>query len=100
MFEENRDCCPTGFDPITHRLQGKSALVTGATSGIGREIAKELAQHEVEVVAVGRTEEKLAPLAAQDRLVEDLCRLTRKPGPDVGSGLAVEDLQRLPCRVA
>ena len=43
-------------------LTGSTALVTGATSGIGREIALELAGLGAEVVVHGRSAD-----AAQDR---------------------------------
>ena len=39
-------------------LKGKVAIVTGATSGIGRVIARSLAQEGVNVVVVGRNEER------------------------------------------
>jgi NAD(P)-dependent dehydrogenase (short-subunit alcohol dehydrogenase family) len=41
-------------------LDGKAALVTGATSGIGRQVAVEMARAGAAVVAVGRDRERLA----------------------------------------
>lgn len=46
-------------------LSGKRALVTGATKGIGRDIAVALAQNGCSIGASGRDEEELASLAAE-----------------------------------
>lgn len=46
-------------------LTGKTALITGAGSGIGREVAWELARRGVSVALAGRSEAKLAETAAQ-----------------------------------
>jgi 3-oxoacyl-[acyl-carrier protein] reductase len=44
-------------------LAGRTALVTGASSGIGRAIARRLADEGVRVAVTGRRREKLAELA-------------------------------------
>lgn len=46
------------------RLKDKVALVTGAGSGIGREIARQLAEEGVRVLIVGRTERNLYETAS------------------------------------
>lgn len=49
------------------QLQGRTALVTGATGGIGRQIARRLARDGMNVIASGRREEVLADLVAELR---------------------------------
>jgi len=47
------------------KLNGKTALVTGATAGIGLEIAKSLAAEGVEVTIPGRSTDKLTAAASE-----------------------------------
>jgi len=52
------------------RIKGRTAIVTGASSGIGRSIALLLARRGATVVASGRNAERLAEVAAgSDRIV-------------------------------
>jgi len=46
-------------------IEGSRAIVTGASSGIGREIARELARQGAQLVVVARREERLRELAEQ-----------------------------------
>jgi short-subunit dehydrogenase len=47
------------------RLTDRRALVTGASSGIGRALALELARHGVDLVLLARREDRLAEVAGQ-----------------------------------
>lgn len=50
---------------MTQQLVGKTAIVTGASSGIGSAIAKELAGTGANVVLAARNEEKLATITEE-----------------------------------
>jgi len=63
------------------RIDGSVALVTGASSGIGREVARRLAAEGARVLAHGRNEDALKELDATP-LIADLAR------PGAGRALA------------
>lgn len=50
---------------MTEQMAGKSAVVTGATSGIGRASVLDFAKHGVNVVASGRREDRGAELVSE-----------------------------------
>jgi NAD(P)-dependent dehydrogenase (short-subunit alcohol dehydrogenase family) len=61
MNEPSEVAAPT--DPVD--LRGKRAIVTGASSGIGRAIALQLADHGAAVAAAGRDPERTAEICAE-----------------------------------
>ena len=50
---------------ITFDFSGKTALVTGAAKGIGREVALAFAESGCSIAATGRNTEALAALSAE-----------------------------------
>jgi thioester reductase-like protein len=50
---------------LTKSIEGKKVVVTGASSGIGREVARRLGEAGGEVMLVSRTREKLEELAGE-----------------------------------
>ena len=73
---------------LMFRLDGKTALVTGASQGIGEGIARLLARQGARVVLAARSEEKLEALAARDRAARRLAHAARP------RRLAAGDLRR------
>jgi len=62
---------------MTNHIQNKTALITGATSGIGEQLAFDLAEMGLNLVLTGRSAEKLAELkeritAQTDRRIDTL----------------------------
>ena len=70
-------------------LEGKTAVVTGGTSGIGRALAIGLAEAGANVVASGRREQQLAETAAA---IEALGRKTLRKTSDVCSRASLQEL--------
>ena len=71
------------------QLDGKVAVVTGASKGIGRQVAEDLAREGVDVVITARTAEPLGKAAAQ------IAALTgRTVVPMAGDMSVTEDVER------
>ena len=71
-------------------LAGRSAVVVGATSGIGREIALALARAGANVAATGRRVERVMDVAGE---IEALGRKSLRRPVDVASRVSIEALQ-------
>ena len=63
------NACPSGNGAegvaVDLQLAGKVAFITGASKGIGRAVAEQLAREGADVVIAARTEEPLAAAAKQ-----------------------------------
>ena len=79
---------------MVQKLSGKVALVTGASSGIGRAIANTLAAEGVKVVLVGRSDERLQAVAQKLSAVETLVLPADLSIPSDVERIAAESLKR------
>jgi short-subunit dehydrogenase len=78
---------------LTSSIKGKKVLITGASSGIGRETALKVGEAGGEVILVSRTREKLEELASQ---IEELGGTAHVHPADLSD---IEDIDRLAAEV-
>lgn len=71
-------------------LAGRVAVVFGATSGLGREIALGLAEHGADVVPTGRRQELVTDICAR---IEELGRRTLLRTADIGDSDSVRQMR-------
>ena len=74
------------------RLSGKTALVTGGTSGIGRATAEAFAREGAEVIVSGRDEQRGAEVVAAITESGGSARFVRA---DLAAPASVQELARL-----
>lgn len=81
---------------MEEQLEGKVALVAGATGGIGQAVAKRLAAEGAKVVAAGRNKERLVALAAIDsNIVAQVADVANEDDVRAMINRTVEDFGRL-----
>lgn len=61
-------------------LNGKKIVLTGASSGIGKEILKKLQEYDVKVIAVGRNSSRIS--TSSKKVIPFSCDISRKEEVD------------------
>ena len=56
---------PGAGEDLLRRHQGETVLITGASSGIGRELARQFAGDGADLVLIARSEDRLRDLAGE-----------------------------------
>lgn len=77
----------TGLAEVRNRIAGRTALITGAGNGLGREISLALAGRGAKVVLLGRDSGKLEAVAREVRAAAGIARTV---GCDISDPVAVE----------
>src|SRR5919202_1179873 len=91
-----RSHCSEGEHTMELGLQGKHAIVTGGSRGIGKAIARELAREGVDVAIVARSREALEQTAAElaEQTGQKVVPIVADTGQDESVKAMVEEAAR------
>lgn len=79
-------------------IAGKKIVLTGASSGIGKEILKQLAEYDADIIAVARNIDKIPKL--NDRIIPYQCDVSSKENVDSLFTYAVENFGKIDIFIA
>lgn len=79
-----------GMDQPWRRLEGKVVMVTGASSGIGRELSLDLARAGCKIVAAARRTDRLKSLCDEINSFGSLSSSSSGPEPSAVRAVAIE----------
>lgn len=79
-------------------INGKKIVITGASSGIGRELLKMLAKYDADIIAVGRNIDKIP--VVNERITPFACDISEKENVDKLFDFAVKKFGRIDLFIA
>lgn len=79
-------------------ITGKKIVLTGASSGIGKEILKELARYDADIIAVARNADRIQKI--NDRVIPYQCDVSSKENVDILFNYALTTLGKIDIFIA